>query len=135
MEEFHGSMYFHTFLLYPTLPPGSLRHLNGSNWTKSLISKLLHITHLQWIYHNFTLHDKLCGTSTTSLLRTSDSPLKSWQKHPRRCTRGKQVFTRNKLWRSHQVPHRKSTILDHSSTCGNYSGPAIRSGRQPSQAH
>jgi hypothetical protein len=29
--------------------------------TKSLISKLLHITHLQWIYRNFTLHDKLCG--------------------------------------------------------------------------
>jgi hypothetical protein len=35
-------------------------YLNGSNWTKSLISKLLHITHLQWIYQNFTLHDKLC---------------------------------------------------------------------------
>jgi hypothetical protein len=26
-----------------------------------LISKLLHITHSQWIYRNFTLHDKLCG--------------------------------------------------------------------------
>jgi hypothetical protein len=36
-------------------------YLNGSNWTKSLISKLLHITHSQWIYRNFTLHDKLCG--------------------------------------------------------------------------
>jgi hypothetical protein len=36
-------------------------YLNGSNWTKSLISKLLHITHLQWIYQNFTLHNKLCG--------------------------------------------------------------------------
>jgi hypothetical protein len=35
--------------------------LNGSDWTKSLISKLLHITHSQWIYSNFTLHDKLCG--------------------------------------------------------------------------
>ncbi len=35
-------------------------YLNGSDWTKSLISKLLHITHLQWIYQNFTLHDKLC---------------------------------------------------------------------------
>ena len=35
-------------------------YLNGSNWTKSLISKLLHITHSQWIYCNFTLHDKLC---------------------------------------------------------------------------
>ena len=36
-------------------------YLNGSAWTKSLISKLLHITHSQWIYRNFTLHDKLCG--------------------------------------------------------------------------
>ena len=36
-------------------------HLNGSDWTKSLISKILHITHSQWIYRNFTLHDKLCG--------------------------------------------------------------------------
>jgi hypothetical protein len=36
-------------------------YLNGSDWTKSLITKLLHITHSQWIYQNFTLHDKLCG--------------------------------------------------------------------------
>ena len=36
-------------------------YLNGSNWTKSLISKLLHITHSQLIYRNFTLHNKLCG--------------------------------------------------------------------------
>ena len=32
-------------------------YLNGSDWTKSLIFKLLHITHSQWIYKNFTLHD------------------------------------------------------------------------------
>ena len=36
-------------------------YLNGSNWTKSLISKLVHITHSQWIYRKLTLHDKLCG--------------------------------------------------------------------------
>jgi len=36
-------------------------YLNGSDWTKSLISKLLHITNSQWIYRNFTLHDRLCG--------------------------------------------------------------------------
>ena len=35
--------------------------LNGSDWTKTLISKLLHITHSQWIYGNFALHDKLGG--------------------------------------------------------------------------
>jgi hypothetical protein len=28
---------------------------------KSMISKLLHIIHSQWIYQNFTHHDKLCG--------------------------------------------------------------------------
>ena len=36
-------------------------YFNGSKLTKSLISKLKHITHSQWIYRNFTLHDKLCG--------------------------------------------------------------------------
>ena len=36
-------------------------YLNGPDWTKSLISKLLRITHSQWIYRNFALHDKLCG--------------------------------------------------------------------------
>ena len=35
-------------------------YLNGADWTKSLISKLLHITHSQWIYRIFKLHDKLC---------------------------------------------------------------------------
>ena len=28
MEELHGRMYLHTFLLYPTLSPGSLRQLS-----------------------------------------------------------------------------------------------------------
>ena len=36
-------------------------YLNRSDWTKSLISKLIHITHWQWIYRNFILHNKLCG--------------------------------------------------------------------------
>jgi hypothetical protein len=47
-------------------------YLNGSDWTKSLISKLLHITHLQWIYQNFTLHDKLWGYLHKKKLRTSN---------------------------------------------------------------
>jgi len=54
-------MYFHTFYFiqhFHLALSGS--YLNGSDWTKSLISKLLHITHSQWIYRNFTLHDKLC---------------------------------------------------------------------------
>ena len=30
----------------------------GGDWTKHFISKILHITHSQWIYRNFALHDK-----------------------------------------------------------------------------
>ncbi len=35
--------------------------LNGSNWTKQFISKLLQITHSQWIYHNISLHNRRQG--------------------------------------------------------------------------
>ena len=35
--------------------------LNGSDWTKQLISQLLQITHSQWIYRNISLHDKSTG--------------------------------------------------------------------------
>jgi hypothetical protein len=35
--------------------------LNSSDWTKSLITKILHITHSKWIYQNFALHDRLHG--------------------------------------------------------------------------
>jgi hypothetical protein len=53
------STHFYFIQYYHLALSGS--YLNGSNWTKSLISKILHITHSQWIYQNFTLHDKLCG--------------------------------------------------------------------------
>ncbi len=32
--------------------------LNGAHWAKQFISKILHITHSQWIFRNFSLHDK-----------------------------------------------------------------------------
>jgi hypothetical protein len=35
--------------------------LNGSDWTKQFISKLLQITHSQWIYRNISLHDRRQG--------------------------------------------------------------------------
>jgi hypothetical protein len=35
--------------------------LNGKDWTKQFISKLLQITHSQWIYSNFLLHDRRQG--------------------------------------------------------------------------
>jgi hypothetical protein len=35
--------------------------LNSSDWTKQLITKILQITHSQWIYRNISLHDKRQG--------------------------------------------------------------------------
>ncbi len=36
-------------------------HMTGVGWMKHFIGKLLQISHLQWLYHNFTLHDKTRG--------------------------------------------------------------------------
>ena len=35
--------------------------LSTKSWMSTFISKLLHITHSQWIFRNFTLHDKAMG--------------------------------------------------------------------------
>ena len=35
--------------------------LNGDDWMKGLITRLLHISHSQWLFRNFTLHDTQCG--------------------------------------------------------------------------
>jgi hypothetical protein len=35
--------------------------MNASDWTKQLISKLLHITHGQWIYRNISRHHTKLG--------------------------------------------------------------------------
>jgi hypothetical protein len=35
--------------------------LNGTDWTKQLITKILQITQTQWIYRNISLHDKCQG--------------------------------------------------------------------------
>jgi hypothetical protein len=35
--------------------------LNGANWAKQFILKLLHITHSQWIFRNISLHDRING--------------------------------------------------------------------------
>ena len=47
--------------------------LNGSDWTKQFISKLLQITHSQWIYQNISLHDRrqgyLCNKQSEDLLQ------------------------------------------------------------------
>ena len=36
-------------------------YMNGSDWVKQFITKILQITHSQWIFRNFTLHDKKGG--------------------------------------------------------------------------
>ena len=32
--------------------------LNGEQWVKQCIGKILHITHSQWIFRKFILHDQ-----------------------------------------------------------------------------
>jgi hypothetical protein len=48
-------------------------YLNGTDWTKQFISKLLLLTHSQWIYCNILLHDRrqgyLCNKQAANLLR------------------------------------------------------------------
>ena len=39
----------------------SSSYLNGSDWIWWFITKILHITHSQWIYRNFVLHDRRVG--------------------------------------------------------------------------
>ncbi len=39
----------------------SSRLLNGTDWTKHFITKILQIAHPQWIYQNILLHDKRKG--------------------------------------------------------------------------
>ena len=35
--------------------------MNGGDWVKGLISRVLHISHGQWTFRNFTLHDQQRG--------------------------------------------------------------------------
>ena len=35
--------------------------IDTEQWTRHLISKVMHIAHSQWIFRNFTLHDKQKG--------------------------------------------------------------------------
>ena len=35
--------------------------MNGTDWMKHFVSHLLHISHSQWLYCNFTFHDTMRG--------------------------------------------------------------------------
>ena len=41
----------------------SLTHsrITGDDWMRGLILRLIHMSHSQWLFRNFTLHDKQCG--------------------------------------------------------------------------
>jgi hypothetical protein len=39
----------------------SSSYLNGEDWTKQFISKILQITHSQWIFRNISFHDRKNG--------------------------------------------------------------------------
>jgi hypothetical protein len=39
----------------------SSSYLNGENWTKQFISRILQTTHSQWIFQNVSLHNRMHG--------------------------------------------------------------------------
>ena len=57
--EGHISTHFYVIQSFHLSMSGSL--LNGEDWVKHFISKLLQITHGQWIFRNISLHDMTRG--------------------------------------------------------------------------
>ncbi len=55
----HISTHFHAIQTFHLAMSSS--YLNGEDWTKQFISKLLQITHSQWIFRNISLRDKTHG--------------------------------------------------------------------------
>ena len=58
MEGRTSEEFFETQGVYLAL---SCHKLNEEQWVKQCIGKMLHIKHIQWIFNNFTLHDKQKG--------------------------------------------------------------------------
>ncbi len=57
--EGYISVHFYEIQNFHLAMSGSF--LNGADWAKQFISKILHITHSQWIFRNFSLHDNRHG--------------------------------------------------------------------------
>ena len=53
-----------TFILKSNLALSSY-HLSIKGWTTCLITKLLEVTHGQWLYSNVYVHDSISGTAAT----------------------------------------------------------------------
>ena len=51
--QFYSMQHYHLTL--------SSSYLNGGDWMKQFISKILHLTHSQWIFRNFSYHDRRLG--------------------------------------------------------------------------
>jgi hypothetical protein len=56
-----GYISTHFYVIQSFHLPMSSSHLNGEDWTKQFVSKILQITHSQWIFHNISLHDRKHG--------------------------------------------------------------------------
>jgi hypothetical protein len=52
-SHFYSIQHFHLLL--------SGNYLNGADWTRQFINKILQLTNLQWIYRNISLHNKRQG--------------------------------------------------------------------------
>lgn len=59
LMEGRVTRYFHTIQCLHLSQ--STSRLTGDDWMRGLISRLLHISHSQWLFRNFTLHDSQCG--------------------------------------------------------------------------
>jgi hypothetical protein len=57
--EGHISTHFYAIQSFHLTMSSS--YLNGADWTRQFISKILQITHSQWIFCNISLHDKTHG--------------------------------------------------------------------------
>ncbi len=87
-SHFYNIQWFHLSM--------SNNFLTGSDWTKQFISKLLQITHSQWICHNISLHDRRQGylrnKQSEDLLqeitKLTDLPLRSQLHRPHLLTFG-----------------------------------------------
>ena len=62
MEGIHRGAYFIIFYEIQCFHLAmSSSYLNGEDWTKQFISKILQITHSQWIFRNISFHDRKNG--------------------------------------------------------------------------
>ncbi len=69
--HFYNIQWFHLSM--------SSNYLNGADWTKQFISRILQLTHSQWMYRGISLHDKHLGYSSgTNNQRASFRPLQNF---------------------------------------------------------